>query len=238
MVPTDIGRAKAQARRSVSVVLARLTPERRRSAGLAVAQRLARLQIVRRARTLMVFLSLPTEIDTWPIIRWAWTEGKRVAVPRVEPPLAECGKDLAGHEIVPVVLEPADVAGPAEHPAVRPGALGILEVPDAPAIPAAEIDLVLAPCRAIDRAGNRLGKGGGFYDRFLARPDLRAGVIAVAFQEQVLDEVPVTETDCRVARIVTDAETISIRTGGSPPRVRGRRFEPRPEETRSPPARG
>jgi len=214
MVPTDIGRAKAQARRNVSVALANLTPGRRRSAGLAVARRLARLQIVRRARTLMAFLSLPTEIDTWPILRWAWTEGKRVAVPRVEPPLTGREKDLAGHEIVPVVLEPADVAGLADHPAVRPGALGILEVPDAPALPAAEIDLVLAPCQAVDRAGNRLGKGGGFYDRFLARPDLRAAVIAVAFQEQVIDEVPVTENDRRVARIVTDAETISIGTGG------------------------
>ena len=214
MVYTDIGRAKVQARRSVSVALANLTPGRRRSAGLAVARRLARLQTVRRARTLMAFLSLPTEIDTWPIIRWAWAEGKRVAVPRVEPPLAGREKDLAGHEIVPVVLEPADVAGLADHPAVRPGALGILEVPDAPAIPAAEIDLVLAPCQALDRAGNRLGKGGGFYDRFLARPDLRAGVIAVAFQEQVLDAVPATPNDRRVAMIVTDAETISISTGG------------------------
>jgi 5-formyltetrahydrofolate cyclo-ligase len=217
MVHTDIGRAKAQARRSVSVALANLTPGRRRSAGLAVARRLARLEAVRRARTLMAFLSLPTEIDTWPIIRWAWTEGKRVAVPRVEPPLTGREKDLAGHEIVPVVLEPADVAGLADHPDVRPGALGILEVPGAPAIPAAEIDLVLAPCQAIDRAGNRLGKGGGFYDRFLARPDLRAAVIAVAFQEQVLDAVPATPNDRRVATIVTDAETIFISAAGSPP---------------------
>jgi len=212
MDPTDIGRAKAQARGSVSVVLAALTPSRRKSAGLAVARRLARLEVVRRARTLMAFLSLPTEIDTWPIIRRAWTEGKRVAVPRVEPPLAGRKTDLAAHEIVPVVLEPADVASPADHPAVRPDALGIPEVPDAPAIPAAEIDLVLAPCQALDRSGNRLGKGGGFYDRFLARPDLRAEIIAIAFQEQVLDAVPVTRNDRRVARIVTDAETIF--TGG------------------------
>jgi 5-formyltetrahydrofolate cyclo-ligase len=214
MIPADRTRAKAQARRAVSIALANLTPGRRRSAGIAVARRLAQLEPVRRARTLMVFLSLPTEIDTWPTIRWAWTEGKRVAVPRVEPTLAEGERNLAGREIVPVVLEPADVAGAADHPAVRPGARGILEVPGAAAIAAAEIDLVLAPCQALDRAGNRLGKGGGFYDRFLARPDLRADVIAVAFREQVLDEVPVTPNDRRVAMIVTDAETISISTGG------------------------
>ena len=201
---------KARARRSVATALARLTPRRRRSAGGAVAQRLADLAPVREARTLMVFLSLPTEVDTWPIIRWAWDEGKRVAVPRIEPPPAGGDPPLAGREIVPVVLEPAEVDGAAAHPAVRPGALGILEAPDADPIPVCEIDVVLAPCQAVDRSGNRLGKGGGFYDRFLARPDLRACVIAVAFQEQVLDEVPVGENDCRVQMVVTDAEVLSF----------------------------
>ncbi|HET6441826.1 MAG TPA: 5-formyltetrahydrofolate cyclo-ligase, partial [Phycisphaerae bacterium] len=83
-------------------------------------------------------------------------------------------------------------------------------VPDADPIPVCEIDVVLAPCQAVDRSGNRLGKGGGFYDRFLARPDLRACIIAVAFQEQVLDEVPVGENDCRVQMVVTDAEVLSF----------------------------
>ena len=201
--------AKARTRRLVSTALVGLTPSRRRAAGVAVAQRLAQLPEVRNARTLMTFLSLPTEIDTWPIIRWAWSEGKRVVVPRVEPS-GETALPLAERQIVPVLLEEARVDSVAAHPAVRAGALGILEVPEGRVVPMGELDVVLAPCQAVDRKGCRLGKGGGFYDRFLANPALRAAVIAIAFQEQILDEVPAGDTDRRVPRVVTDAEMITF----------------------------
>jgi len=111
---------------------------------------------------------------------------------------------------VAVVLRAADVEGVAAHPDVRPGALSILEVPGAPAVPVSEIDVLLMPCQAVDRAGNRLGKGGGFFDRFLARPDLKAERIVIAFHEQIFDEVPVTETDLPVDRIVTDGEVLEF----------------------------
>jgi len=215
MMPDPILQAKANTRRAVSVALAALGPERRRSAGLALARRLEELECVCCARTLMAFLSLPMEIDTWPFIRWAWSEGKRVAVPRIEPPLSDADRALVARRIVPVLLPSADAAGAAAHPAVRPGALSILEVPDAPPLAVAELDVVLVPCQAVDRRGNRLGKGGGFYDRFLARTDLRADLVVVGFREQVLDAVPVTETDRPVPTIVTDAEIVTMgATGG------------------------
>ncbi|HUX02219.1 MAG TPA: 5-formyltetrahydrofolate cyclo-ligase [Phycisphaerae bacterium] len=215
MTRDEIAGAKMQVRRSVSAALANLGPDRRRIAAVALARCLAGLGCVRRARTLMAFLSMPTEIDTWPLIRWAWGEGKRVAVPRIEPPLTETDRALGGREIEPVLLERADVPAAVEHPAVRPGAMGILEVPDAPPLAVAELDVVLVPCQALDRRGNRLGKGGGFYDRFLARADLRADLVAVAFREQILDEMPVTENDRPVPTIVTDAGIVTIEaTGG------------------------
>lgn len=107
-----------------------------------------------------------------------------------------------------VLLEAAEVDAISAHPAVRNGPLGILHPHRAPLVPNAEIDIVLVPCQAVDRLGNRLGKGGGFYDRFLARPDLKAEAIVIAFSEQLLDEVPTAKWDRRVARVVTDAETI------------------------------
>jgi 5-formyltetrahydrofolate cyclo-ligase len=202
----EISEAKARTRRTIAQVLADLTPSRRRAASIALAQKLASLPEVRQARTLMAFLSLPTEIDTWPTIRWAWREGKRVAIPRIESGSPE--GPLADREMAAVLLPPADVTAAGVHPAVRPGPLGILDAPDAPVVPPAEIDVVLAPCQAVDRAGNRLGKGGGFYDRFLSRPDLRAVRIAIAFDEQVLDEVPAAPWDVRVAMVVTDTEIL------------------------------
>jgi 5-formyltetrahydrofolate cyclo-ligase len=205
----DISTAKVRTRRLIAGALAHLAPSRRRAAGVALAQRLAEIPAVREARTLMAFLSLPSEIDTWPIIRWAWSEGKRVVVPRVEPS-GESAPPITERTIVPVLLPEAAVESAGAHPAVKAGELGILEVPDGRPVPAAELDVVLAPCQAVDRRGYRLGKGGGFYDRFLARADLRAAVIAVGFQEQVLDEVPVATHDRRVPMVVTDAETISF----------------------------
>lgn len=201
--------AKRRIRREMSEVLAHLGPSDRRAASIALAQRLKAVPAVRDARTLMAFLSLPTEIDTWPIIRWAWGQGKRVAVPRIGPALP-ADAPLGDRDMVPVILEAADVESAGDHPAVRPGPLGILDVPGAAAVALSQIDVVLAPCQAMDRAGHRLGKGGGFYDRFLSRPDLRAWRIGIGFRDQVLDEIPVAEHDCRVDMVVTDAEVLTV----------------------------
>jgi 5-formyltetrahydrofolate cyclo-ligase len=209
----DLFRAKARLRREVAEVLARLSVQRRREASLALAERVVRLPFVRGARTILAFLSLPTEIETWPIIRWAWSQGKRVAVPRVEPPLADARGAVELRDIVPVVLERSEVEAPSLHPAVRPGPMGILEVPDVAPVPPAELDAVLAPCQAVDRCGRRLGKGGGFYDRFLGRADLAATVAVIAFHEQLVEAVPVAEWDRPVETIVTDAETIRVPKG-------------------------
>jgi len=216
----EIRKAKAEVRRQVSHVLAGLPLGRRRDTGIAVARRLATLPPVLRARTIMAFLSLPTEVDTWPTIQWAWREGKRIVIPRIEAGPEEGDAPLRQRRMVAVALDlpagrhgAADIPAAADHPAVRPGALGILEVPGAAPVPVAEIDVVLVPCQAVDRRGNRLGKGGGFYDRFLADPDLRAETIALAFHEQLLDEVPVAEGDRRIRRLVTDEEILVFDVG-------------------------
>jgi 5-formyltetrahydrofolate cyclo-ligase len=210
MQPEDIQAAKARARRIVAEAVLRLTPSQRRAASVAVAQRVMNLPSVRAARTLMTYLALPTEIDTWPIIRWAWGQGKRVCVPRIEPAPDGRPAPLWERPMVVVALEPAEVDGVAAHPAVRPGALGILEVPGAPPVDVAQIDVLLMPCQAVDRAGRRLGKGGGFFDRLLARPDLRASRIVLAFHEQVLDEVPVDADDLPVDMGVTDTGVLAF----------------------------
>jgi 5-formyltetrahydrofolate cyclo-ligase len=70
------------------------------------------------------------------------------------------------------------------------------------------IDLVIVPALAFDRAGNRLGRGGGFYDRFLARPGLGASKIGLAFDEQIVDTIPVGPNDIPVDIVVTDKEII------------------------------
>ena len=69
-----------------------------------------------------------------------------------------------------------------------------------------ELDAVFVPARAFDRAGNRLGRGKGYYDRLLARlrPDARSGAIGVAYVEQIEETVPASTDDRPVAWIATD----------------------------------
>ena len=104
----------------------------------------------------------PDLLDPWP-------GSKRVALPRV----------------VGEALEFRWITG---REALVPGAFGIREPsPDAPSAGAA-FDLILVPGLGFDRRGHRLGRGKGFYDRFLA---VASGVrVGVCFGEQIVDEVP------------------------------------------------
>jgi len=79
--------------------------------------------------------------------------------------------------------------------------LGISE-PDGEAIALSDIDVFLVPALAVDISGNRLGKGKGFYDRCLKKVS-NATVIAVVFDQEVLEKVPSEEFDQRVDGIVT-----------------------------------
>lgn len=74
-----------------------------------------------------------------------------------------------------------------------------------PVIPTHEIDVFLVPGLAYDRAGNRLGRGGGFYDRELATMRSDAVSIGVTVDDRMLDELPVEEHDMAVMYVVTES---------------------------------
>jgi 5-formyltetrahydrofolate cyclo-ligase len=70
----------------------------------------------------------------------------------------------------------------------------------------AGIDLVIVPGLGFDRHGHRIGRGRGFYDRFLAHRDWRGISCGFAIQEQIVEQVPVNEKDVGVNMLVTDSE--------------------------------
>ena len=117
-------------------------------------------------------------------------EGKTALVPKV---------DEASHTMIAVAIDSLEAG-------LERSRYGILEPTASEARPPGEIDLVIAPGLAFDRAGNRLGRGGGYYDRFLAQDELRAVVCGVAFNEQVISDLPTDERDRRVGMLVTDRE--------------------------------
>ena len=134
------------------------------------------------ARCVALFCSLADEPDTAAVLA-SWSRLKRIVVPRVE-----------GETMRFCRYDPA---------AMRPGAFGIEEPgPEAETCDPAEIDLVLVPGVAFSPDGRRLGRGRGYYDRYLAQAGVRAVKIGVCFAHQLTEEVPAEPHDVRMDGVI------------------------------------
>lgn len=163
----------------------------RESASLAVAHRALKLPSVSGARMVLAYAATADELDPAPLVSELRSRGARVAYPRVTGPGV-------------LALHWCDSEG-----SLAPGYCGIAE-PDAglPIAAADEFDLVLVPGTAFDEACGRLGMGGGFYDRLLPDLDTEALAIGLAFDEQVVTEVPAEAHDVRLDVVLTPTRTI------------------------------
>ena len=151
--------------------------------------------------TVAVYAAMRSEVDLDPFIRAAYGHGARVAFPAME---REDGAPLMRMRAVderdyvarpaPFIARPVAVFDPCE---------GADATSSFPLVAADEIDLIAVPLVAFDARGNRLGYGGGNYDRYLPqlRPDCR--VIGVAFAEQQVAAVPTDPHDRPLPRIIS-----------------------------------
>jgi 5-formyltetrahydrofolate cyclo-ligase len=155
------------------------------------------------ARTVMWYVDAASEVRTRHTLPEALKGGKRVVVPYciVETNELELFRLEDVSELVEgayKILEPkAELRGlPAKRVAPQ------------------ELDLVMVPGTAFDLRGGRMGQGKGYYDRLLAnaRPD--APLVAVAFDCQVFDEIPVAAHDVFMDKVLTEARTITGRGRG------------------------
>ncbi|HJD20433.1 MAG TPA: 5-formyltetrahydrofolate cyclo-ligase [Candidatus Gemmiger faecigallinarum] len=176
-------RAEARAR------LRALGPDALRAAGQAIAVRLFARPEWRQAGAVFCFVSLPSEPDTTPILRRALAEGKRLYVPRM----------LGGGRMELVEICSLDSLRPNAFGIREPAAGPVLE-PDAPGPDM----LAIVPCLAASKDGVRLGRGGGYYDRFLAGFPGRA--LLACPGRLVFDALPADSWDVRFATgdILTD----------------------------------
>ena len=140
--------------------------------------KVAELREYRNANTVMAFVGMNSEPDTDALFAMITADGKRLLLPRVE------GSELAV----------CDADGP-----LATSSFGVQE-PIGPALELDVVDFVIVPGLAFTRAGERLGYGGGFYDRFL--PLVNAPNAGVCFREQIVDVLPMHERDVRVQQVV------------------------------------
>jgi 5-formyltetrahydrofolate cyclo-ligase len=164
----------------------------REQAAGALAERVLALPPIAAAGDVFTCLSFGVEIDTWRIVRRLLEAGKRVYVPRAD----FATRTLHVH---PYPCELVELGMGLRQPA-----------PDQPELAADAIDgtldAALVAGLGFDRAGYRLGHGGGFFDRFLV--DRRFPAIGLAYQIQVIEAVPREAHDLPVSAVATDRELV------------------------------
>ncbi len=190
---------KNDIRIGMKAFLAGLTAADRHARSIAACQQLMSTREFKAAQTIMIFMSMPTEVETSTLAIKAWQEGKNVAVPRV---------DWAGKRMEPVEICSLDVGMTTTGPGIREPITG-------KAVPLGCIDMVVVPGLAYDHKGYRVGRGRGFYDRFLAQQDFQGTRCALCFHEQLLAEpIPCEPHDAPMDLIVSDKEVIRCHRHG------------------------
>lgn len=176
---------KKQARAAVRAVERTLSDRYRSESGAKITARVLALPDYRSARSVFCFVGTGLEIDTRPILEEALRAGRTLCVPLCTGP---------------GLMEPRQITALSQ---LVPGAYGIPEPrAECPAVAADEIDFAVIPCLSCDRAGRRLGRGGGYYDRFLS--GYRAAAVMVCRERLMRDEIPVETLDCPIPWVVTE----------------------------------
>lgn len=206
----DIVTKKKQLRKQVRSKMRELSKQDIKGQSLQVWKRLFDLPVYQEAKSIGLFLSMPSgEIDTDPAIRHAVEAGKQIYVPQV-------GKNFEQADMELLKVEQT-AANPEElfHHSWPRNKWEIPEPPpEMPIVLAKEgdIDVLVVPGLAFDRKGERLGQGKGYYDRFIQHmisTDKKIPrLIAVGLTCQLVDEIPVESYDKRMDLVLIPGETI------------------------------
>jgi 5-formyltetrahydrofolate cyclo-ligase len=172
-------------RRQLLTERAEMTAPERSMAGRSLRDALLSLPEAQMAGTVAAYISVGTEPETRGLVYALWKRGTYVLLPLL---LSDNDLDWASYE------------GP---DSLSAGPRGLLQPTEPPRGPAAvtSADLVIVPALAVDRGGHRLGRGGGSYDRALARVGAAVPTIALIYDGELLDKVPAGRRDQRVCMV-------------------------------------
>ncbi len=181
----SISEQKAELRKAIRQKRRSLTEFESREAAASVAKRLTCLYEIERADTILAYMPMRYELDIQPTVEMLRLQGKRIAYP-----LCIEGGGLR-------LLIPKEASG------FTIGSYGILEprTDVSTEISAEELDAIILPAVGLDSMCGRLGQGGGYYDRLLARA--HCFTVAVGFDCQLVDRVPADEMDRPVDAVIT-----------------------------------
>jgi 5-formyltetrahydrofolate cyclo-ligase len=188
---------KAELRTRMRAIRGAIPKAARAARAAAITERLLALPAFESAGMVAVFDALRAEVDLRAFDEKCVERGKTLCLPRV---------DFDAGELVLHRWAPGE-------PLIE-GAYGVHEPPaTAEVIDPAAVDLVICPALAVDARGHRIGYGGGYYDRLLARAP-QAFACAVAFDFQLIAEAPAMPGDVAVGALVTDARVMIFPPSG------------------------
>ena len=187
---SDLAKSKAAWRRRLLRTRGAMGDEQRRTAAEKIRERLLSLEAVPAAEVVFCFISYGSEVDTHPLLHSLLAGGKTLLVPKI----------IGRERMIAVPLH--------NWHDLAPGQLGIL-TPTGNEEWTGRTDVCITPGLGFTTTGKRLGFGRGYYDQwFAAHPDGMR--IAVAFECQLVPDLPVDRYDMPVNTIVTERRIISV----------------------------
>ncbi len=180
--------SKVQIRKMLRERLAAISPEARHEKSLLACNFLIQSAEFAAARVVMLYLSMSQEVDTASLALRCWQQGKVVAVPKVS---------LDQRHMLPIEITTLNTG-------LTTSGHGVREPVSGKPIPVDLISLVVVPGLGFTPQGQRIGRGMGFYDRFLAQPGFSGISCGLAFHEQIIEDIPVLDHDMPLGMLVTD----------------------------------
>uniref|UniRef100_A0A0A9WX59 5-formyltetrahydrofolate cyclo-ligase n=1 Tax=Lygus hesperus TaxID=30085 RepID=A0A0A9WX59_LYGHE len=188
--------SKKLLRRRLKDVLSAMSQEGRDQQSMLITEKVLKSPIYNKSRRVGIYLNMPEEVDTDALVRDILTSGKECFVPR-------CSK---------LVMTMEKLRSIEDYENLVPNGWGIkeplLEESRESSVLNGGLDLVIVPGLGFTSTGQRIGRGKGYYDKFLSEMKLlREGssfaTIGIAFKEQMVDEIPTSEHDFRLDLVVT-----------------------------------
>ena len=176
---------KQALRSKILAKLKRQKEEDRKQKSRSIKNKLLRQTEFKKAKKVMFYIAMLGEVETKEMIETAKRLGKIIAVP-------VCVKNRAS--LRPAILD--------SHASLKKGPYGVPEPVVSRFLRPEDLDLVITPGVAFDKKGNRLGRGKGYYDRFLSKIPKDTPSIGLAFSLQILPVVPTSILDVSVKKVL------------------------------------
>ncbi len=181
---------KAETRKMLKTARAKLPEATRLDYSNSITEQVLKLDEIRNAKTIFIYISYASEVYTHDLVKTLLEDGKTLAVPKiVDSEFMEAESLSSWEDLIP-------------------GELGIL-TPSYSDPCNGPFDVALVPGLGFTLSGHRMGFGRGYYDKWFAQNEVKHK-IALAFEAQLVDEIPIEDTDVPMEKIVTEERVITI----------------------------